>query len=72
MNHREVTIRARETRKLLRLHQVQDLTGLARSTIYKLISDKRFPAGISLSGRSVAWDSHAIEAWIESRISASA
>ena len=72
MNLSEVNNHATRTRALLRLQQVQALTGLARSTIYKLISEKRFPAPISPSGRSVAWDSHAIDAWIQSRIAASA
>lgn len=63
---------ARNTRALLRLQQVQALTGLARSTVYKLISEKSFPAPIPLAGRAVAWDSRAIDAWIDSRIAAAA
>lgn len=55
---------------LLRLHQVQARTGLARSTIYKLVSEHSFPSAIPLTGRAVAWDSRAVEAWIESRLTA--
>ena len=63
--------RARTARALLRLQQVQALTGLARSTLYKLISDQDFPAPIQLTGRAVAWDSQAVDAWIELRITGS-
>lgn len=63
---------ARQARALLRLHQVQALTGLARSTLYKLISERDFPSPIPLAGRAVAWDSQAVDAWIQSRITAAA
>ena len=71
MTHTETLTSARNTRALLRLQQVQALTGLSRSTLYKLISERNFPKNIALSGRAVAWDSRAVEAWIESRIAAS-
>lgn len=63
--------KVRHTRALLRLQQVQALTGLSRSTLYKLVSERNFPSSIALAGRAVAWDSRAVEAWIESRIAAS-
>lgn len=59
-------------RALLRLQQVQAITGLSRSSIYKLISESKFPSAIALHGRAVAWDSQAVDAWIESRIAAAA
>ena len=65
------TSAVRNTRALLRLQQVQALTGLSRSTLYKLISERNFPASIALAGRAVAWDSQAVDAWIESRIATS-
>ena len=61
---------AQHVRALLRLQQVLALTGLARSTLYKLVSERSFPAPIPLTGRAVAWDSQAVDAWIESRITA--
>jgi prophage regulatory protein len=57
-------------RALLRRQQVQALTGLARSTIYKLISQGDFPPPIQLTAKSVAWPSDAISAWIDSRVTA--
>ena len=55
---------------LLRLPMVMRITGLARSTIYKLISQNQFPVPIKLSTRAVAWLHSEIEAWVSSRVRA--
>jgi len=52
---------------LMRLPNVIRMTGLARSTIYKLISDERFPPPLKLTQRAVAWRLMDIEQWIASR-----
>jgi prophage regulatory protein len=52
---------------LLRLPMVMRITGLARSTIYKLISQNQFPVPIRLSTRAVAWLQSEIETWVASR-----
>jgi prophage regulatory protein len=52
---------------LLRLPNVVAATGLARSTVYKLISAGQFPAPLRLTTRAVAWQLSEIEAWIASR-----
>jgi len=41
--------------KIIRLGGVIETTGLARSTIYKLISEGGFPRPVPLVGRSVGW-----------------
>ncbi|MGI2204539.1 AlpA family transcriptional regulator [Shewanella oncorhynchi] len=41
--------------KLIRLKDVIDTTGLARSTIYKYIDKGIFPKAVTLGGRAVAW-----------------
>jgi len=64
------TVEAHPHRALLRLQHVQARTGLARSTIYKLVAEKKFPPPFQLSGRAVAWDSRAVDAWIDARIAA--
>jgi prophage regulatory protein len=51
--------------KFLRLPQVQELTGLGRSTIYNRINEGLFPKQISLGGRCVAWNSSEVMAWME-------
>ena len=55
---------------LLRLPMVMQTTGLARSTIYKLISQSEFPVPIKLSKRAVAWLQTEVEGWIASRVRA--
>lgn len=60
------------SRRFLRLPAVKQAVGYGRTAIYQKIQAGEFPAPIPLSdnGRAVAWDSEAIDAWIESRIKA--
>ena len=53
-----------------RLNGVKSMVGLSRSTIYALIKADKFPKSISLGERSVGWLESDIQAWIDSRISA--
>lgn len=53
--------------KILRLKQVQEFTGLSRSSIYALLKDGKFPHSIKLSERSVGWYEAEIQGWINSR-----
>ncbi|MGB0733316.1 MAG: helix-turn-helix transcriptional regulator [Pontibacterium sp.] len=57
--------------RLIRRSEVERLTGLARSTIYARMEQGTFPRPVSLGGRSVAWRSDEINAWIEERINLS-
>ncbi|WP_386077517.1 helix-turn-helix transcriptional regulator [Vreelandella sp. F11] len=50
--------------KLIRIKDVMDRTGLAKSTIYKYISLGQFPQPTKLGTRAVAWVESEIEAWI--------
>jgi prophage regulatory protein len=59
-------------RALLRRQHVEALTGLARSTIYKLLQTGDFPAPVRLTAKSVAWRSEDVSAWIDARVSTSA
>ncbi|WP_312152034.1 AlpA family transcriptional regulator [Pseudomonas sp.] len=54
--------------RIIRLKEVIDSTGLARSTIYKLINEKSFPRPVPLVGRSVGWLESKIHEWIKARI----
>lgn len=51
----------------LRMHAVMKITGLGRSTIYRLIASKQFPSPVRLTSHAVAWRSTDIEAWSETR-----
>jgi prophage regulatory protein len=58
--------------RILRLKQVENRTGLKRSTIYNRISIGTFPKQISLGGnRSIGWVESEINDWIQQRISSS-
>jgi prophage regulatory protein len=52
---------------LLRLPQVMKATGLARSTVYKLVASRSFPLPVRITGRSVAWHALEVQAWIGER-----
>ena len=54
--------------RLIRLNEVISRTGLSRSRIYQYINEDKFPANVSLGGRSVAWVDSEISAWIENVI----
>ena len=54
--------------KVLRLREVIGKTGLAKSTVYKKISEGEFPKQFSLGGKAVGWLESDIEEWIKSRV----
>ena len=56
------------SRRILRLQNVELLTGFKRAHIYSLINQGRFPRSVRLGPRAVGWDSLAVEKWVEERI----
>ncbi len=44
------------------------ITALSRSSIYKFMSEQRFPQSISLGDRAVAWIETEIEEWMEEKL----
>lgn len=56
-----------ETPSLLRMPTVMRMTGLARSTIYQMIADQRFPTPVRLGPRAVAWRRSDLDRWSETR-----
>lgn len=54
--------------KLIRIKDVIDTTGLARSTIYKYVDKSIFPKAVTLGGRAVAWVESEVQEWILERI----
>lgn len=49
---------------ILRRSQVQEETGLSRSTIYQRIRAKTFPPAVQLGPRAVGWRRGDIDAWL--------
>ncbi|MGY8563311.1 AlpA family transcriptional regulator [Paracidovorax citrulli] len=56
-------------RRLLRLKQVLDRTGLPKSTIYSRISAGTFPKQVPV-GASVRWLESEVEEWIQLQVDA--
>jgi prophage regulatory protein len=56
------------TRKILRLPQVKEATGLSKSAIYSAIGAGRFPASVPITSRIVGWLSDEIDAWLAARV----
>ena len=54
--------------KIIRLPEVQELTGLKRTTIYEKMKTGEFPVRIALTTRTVGWIQSEVEGWIESKI----
>jgi prophage regulatory protein len=55
----------------LRLPQVCKITGLRRSMIYRMQSEKRFPQRIKLSERAVGWLEREVQEWLAQRVESS-
>ena len=49
---------------ILRRKQVEDRTGLSRSTIYLRIQEGTFPKPINLGARAVGWLENEIDGWL--------
>lgn len=54
--------------RIIRLKEVTNSTGLARSTIYKYIAEGTFPKPVSLGDRCVGWVEGEVHDWILARI----
>lgn len=56
--------------KIIRLKDVINCTGLARSTVYKYIAKGTFPRPVSLGDTCVGWVEQEVHDWIEACIQA--
>ena len=52
---------------LLRIPTVRRLTGLGRSTIYRMIADDKFSKPVRIGERAVAWRESELNHWSEAR-----
>lgn len=57
--------------RLLSRTQVEQLTGLSTSSLYRAMHRGEFPEPLRVSTRSVRWRNDEIQAWIEERPRAS-
>ena len=54
--------------QVLRLPQVCRVTGLCRSTIYQLETERQFPGRIKIGARAVGWIEGEVQEWLTTRI----
>ena len=54
--------------RLIRRPAVEELTGLAKSTIYQMMHEGRFPRAVRLGGRAVAWPESEVHNWLQEKI----
>ena len=53
--------------RLLRRRQVEEITGLSRSSIYRLMQTDGFPRPVKVGPAAVRWRASDITGWVESR-----
>lgn len=53
--------------RIMRLPAVLLATGLTRSTLYRLMSQRAFPTPVKLAKRAVGWRQHDVREWTEAR-----
>ncbi|WP_082535873.1 AlpA family transcriptional regulator [Methylibium sp. Root1272] len=51
----------------LRMPTVMRMTGLGRSTIYRMMAESKFPRPVRLGSRAVAWRRADLDRWSEAR-----
>lgn len=56
--------------RLLRLHQVLELTGISRSEIYRRMAKRSFPQAVKLGDRIVAWSAAEVADWVDQQLAA--
>lgn len=54
--------------RLLRLPEVERLSGVKKSTIYSLMKEGRFPHCVRITRRCAAWPESAVLSWVNARI----
>ena len=52
--------------RLLRRRQVEELTGMSRSSIYRLMQTGEFPRPVRVGPAAVRWRARDIATWLES------
>ncbi len=56
----------------MRLPDVLQATGLARSTVYRMVAEHTFPAPVKLAKRAVGWRHDDVRQWSDARPSTGA
>jgi prophage regulatory protein len=54
--------------RFMRRPEVQRISGLSRSSLYRATARKEFPESIQISTNAVAWVASEVDAWVAARI----
>ena len=56
--------------RFLRMHAVEDVCGIRKSTIYTLMAKQppEFPRSVQITPRCVAWSEQAVLQWVQDKI----
>lgn len=54
--------------RILRLHEVERLTGLSKSSIYALAKEGKFVSQIKSHRRMAGWSENAVLTWVQARL----
>jgi prophage regulatory protein len=57
--------------RFLRMPELTKVTGLQRSTLYRLMRDGQFVQAVKITPRCTAWPESLVLAWVQDRIAAS-
>ena len=57
--------------RIVKREELQNITGLSRSSIYAKIKNEEFPKAIKLGTRAVGWIESEVQAWLQERIALS-
>jgi prophage regulatory protein len=66
--HARAAVGAAGIPRILRLAEVEVITGRPRTAIYRLMQEGTFPIPIPLGARAVGWLEDEVKTWIERRI----
>ncbi|MEO1167905.1 MAG: AlpA family transcriptional regulator [Pseudomonadota bacterium] len=58
----------RRVTRLIRLPEVMSRVGLGRSTIYRWMSEGKFPKPVQLGGHAVAWACDEVDEWVADKL----
>ena len=55
--------------KLLRLPAVMEMTGISRSSVYRLVQENKFPKPVHVAvPKMTVWPSDVVEQWVQTQL----
>jgi prophage regulatory protein len=65
---RETERRNKSLRRFYSVGEVEAITSLSRSTIYRKMAEGTFPERVPISAGRVGWERQAVDKWCEARL----